>query len=146
MRIPRIWLALSLTAVLAATPSLADTHCGPVPVIPSCKPQWTAITGVPGVQYAPNIASDLFRYRGGYYCQHGGRWFQAGTIQGPWSVVQTPPATFHRIQPVYFKTPPGWARGKKIGWGGAPMPPGQMKKSGCAPGHIPPGQLKKMAP
>jgi hypothetical protein len=26
------------------------------------------------------------------------------------------------------KHPPGWAEGKKAGWGEAPMPPGQMKK------------------
>jgi hypothetical protein len=26
------------------------------------------------------------------------------------------------------KQPPGWTKGKKTGWGGAHMPPGQMKK------------------
>ena len=27
------------------------------------------------------------------------------------------------------KQPPGWTKGQKTGWGGAHMPPGQMKKS-----------------
>jgi len=27
-----------------------------------------------------------------------------------------------------YKTPPGWSKGKKTGWGKAPMPPGQIKK------------------
>jgi hypothetical protein len=29
------------------------------------------------------------------------------------------------------KTPPGWSKGKKTGWGNCNMPPGQAKKYGC---------------
>ena len=35
------------------------------------------------------------------------------------------PAPLYQIQAPYFKNPPGWAKGKKTGWKGAPMPPGQ---------------------
>ncbi len=27
--------------------------------------------------------------------------------------------------------PPGWDRGRKVGWGGCDLPPGQAKKYGC---------------
>jgi hypothetical protein len=33
--------------------------------------------------------------------------------------------------------PPGWDRGKKVGWGNCNVPPGQAKKAGmnCGPHH-----------
>ncbi len=31
--------------------------------------------------------------------------------------------------------PPGWSRGRKVGWGGCDLPPGQAKKHGCYAGH-----------
>ncbi|HEX9882516.1 MAG TPA: hypothetical protein VGA79_00995 [Desulfobaccales bacterium] len=144
----RAWIfsmMLGLTMALAGTPALADGYAV-VPVIPPGTPHWAPVPGVAGVQYAPNIRADLFRYQGAYYCQYGGRWYRGGAAQGPWSVVQGPPQVFRRIEAPYFKVPPGWARGKKTGWGRAHVPPGQMKKLQYGGGHIPPGQLKKMAP
>lgn len=32
-------------------------------------------------------------------------------------------------------TPPGWRKGRKTGWGGCDVPPGQAKKVGCTPGR-----------
>ncbi len=29
------------------------------------------------------------------------------------------------------RTPPGWSKGKKTGWGNCDLPPGQAKKYGC---------------
>ena len=29
------------------------------------------------------------------------------------------------------RRPPGWERGRKVGWGGCDLPPGQAKKYGC---------------
>ena len=29
------------------------------------------------------------------------------------------------------RRPPGWDRGRKVGWGGCDLPPGQAKKYGC---------------
>ena len=36
-----------------------------------------------------------------------------------------PPQAFYNIGPTYFKSPPGWAKGKKTGWEGQPLPPGR---------------------
>jgi len=39
------------------------------------------------------------------------------------------PAVYvYQIEGSHVKTPPGWARGKKTGWEGQALPPGQMKK------------------
>ena len=92
--------------------------------------------------FAPNLPADLFHYGQQYYYYYGGLWYRGGTIQGPWAQITELPPAFYRVGPAYFHSPPGWARGKKTGWGGAPLPPGQMKK--YEGGKIPPGQLKKM--
>jgi hypothetical protein len=123
---------------------------------PGLTPQWTPIPGAPGVHYAPNANADLFRYGQRYYYQHDGKWYQGRNLTGPWQRVQDVPRSFRQVEAPYFKQPPGWAKGKKTGWGEAPMPPGQMKKQEegrqMPPGqmkksaggqHIPPGQMKK---
>jgi hypothetical protein len=94
------------------------------------------------VQYAPNANTDLFRYGKRYYYQHDGRWYQARNIAGPWQRVQNVPRNFRQIEAPYFKQPPGWAKGKKTGWGESSMPPGQMKKHENGQ-HVPPGQMNK---
>jgi hypothetical protein len=92
------------------------------------KLSWRAIPAVAGVECAPHPEMDLFRYRHRYYGYDGGRWYEATHYPGPWRAIVKPPGVFHQIGPAYFKTPPGWCRGKKTGWRGAPLPPGQMKK------------------
>lgn len=32
--------------------------------------------------------------------------------------------------------PPGWNRGRKVGWGNCDLPPGQAKKYGCSPAFL----------
>ncbi len=145
MRLLPMLTLLGVIMVMTSIPALADGY-STVPVIPPCTPNWSTVPGVPGVHYAPNIQADMFRYRGDYYCQHNGRWYQGSTIGGPWAALQAPPSAFYRIEAPYFKKPPGWAKGNKVGWHGASMPPGQKNKYKCGPGHIPPGQAKKMAP
>jgi hypothetical protein len=103
-------------------------------------PHWAPIPGVPGVEYAPHLTQDLFRYQEGFYNFQGGAWFRATAVSGPWVPVQELPPVFYNIRANYFKVPPGWAKGRKTGWRGAPLPPGQMKK--LERGHVPPGQLK----
>jgi len=105
-------------------------------------PQWAPIPGAPGVHYAPNANTDLFRYGQSYYYQHDGKWYQGRSISGPWQRVQSVPRSFHQIEAPYFKQPPGWAKGRKTGGGEAPMPPGQMKKPEEGQ-HMPQGQMKK---
>lgn len=112
------------------------------PVPRFLAPQWAQVPQVQGVYYAPNLEADLFRYGDRFYYLQEGIWQIAAALTGPWQVIQSPPPVFYNIGPNYFKNPPGWARGKKTGWRGAPMPPGQMKKMDGG-GHVPPGQMKK---
>jgi hypothetical protein len=134
-------IVIGLMALLV-TPAWAKKPLPP-PLPVELAPQWSPVPGVQGVQYAPSQAHDLFQYGQGYYCLHQGQWYQTNTIQGPWAPTQNVPQAIYQIQAPYFKNPPGWAKGKKTGWGGAPMPPGQMKKYEQGP-HLPPGQMKKM--
>jgi hypothetical protein len=122
-----VLVAVGLVLLLANTGAAAERIMAPpgAPVVP----QWAPIPQVPGVEYAPNIEQDLFRHQGGFYNYQGGGWFRGITPTGPWVPVPAPPQVFYNIQAPYFKSPPGWAKGKKTGWGGAPMPPGQMKKN-----------------
>ena len=92
------------------------------------NPQWAQVPGAPGVQYAPNTNTDLFRYDNRYYYQHEGSWYRGSNFNGPWQRVQNVPRRFHQIEAPYFRHPPGWAKGNKAGWKGDNMPPGQRKK------------------
>ncbi len=103
-------------------------------------PRWAPIPEVPGVEYAPHPARDLFRYGERFYNFEGGAWFRATAPGGPWVPVQEIPPVFYNIGASYFKVPPGWAQGRKTGWRGGPLPPGQMKK--LDRGQVPPGQAK----
>jgi hypothetical protein len=144
---PRLILAalsMLLMGVLFSAPLFGQIQVQvnvPMPVAPGIAPQWTPVPGAPGIHYAPNIASDLFRYGNGYYYQNQGAWYQGPSIRGPWTPSPQIPQPFYQVQAPYFKSPPGWAKGRKTGWGGAPMPPGQMKK--MEGGKVPPGQMKK---
>ena len=133
-------VALGLIILLAGSFALAQKFTGRQASSAS-PPKWTSIPEVSGVEYAPNIKHDLFRYGGGFFNFQGGAWFRATTATGPWVPIPDPPQVFYNIPAPYFKVPPGWAKGKKTGWGDAPMPPGQMKKFDR--GHVPPGKVKK---
>lgn len=133
-------MALGLVILLTGGFATADKIIV-LPGAPTSPPQWTPIPGVPGVEHAPNIGQDLFRYQGRFYNFQGGSWYRATATTGPWVAVPAPPQVFYNIQAPYFKTPPGWAKGKKTGWGDGKMPPGQAKKLNG--GKIPPGQMKK---
>jgi hypothetical protein len=133
-------ITVSLVIFLTGSFAVADKIVV-MPVTPAYPPQWAGIPNVPGVAYAPNIGQDLFRYQGSFYNLQGGAWFRAPAVTGPWVAVPQPPQVFYTIQAPYFKVPPGWTKGKKIGWGGEAMPPGQMKRHDG--GHAHPGKGKK---
>jgi hypothetical protein len=135
----KLSLMVLLLAALAAPVQAQAPLLPPLPV----GVQWAPVPGVSGVQYAPDLGLDVFRYGRAFYCFNQGLWYLTHGPQGPWVQTRSIPQPFYRIQAPYFKNPPGWARGRKTGWGGAPMPPGQMKKYEGGP-HIPPGQMKKM--
>jgi hypothetical protein len=132
-------LAAVLMALLAAPAGAKEKYVGLAPV--TGIPQWQAVPNVSGMQYAPNLAQDLFRYQQNYYYWCRNQWYLGRTQNGPWSPVTTLPPTFYQVQAPYFKNPPGWSRGRKTGWQGQPLPPGQMKKLN---GGMPPGKAKKM--
>jgi hypothetical protein len=130
-------------AILLLTALAAPVQSQPLPPPLPYGAQWAPVPGVSGVQYAPNLGLDVFRYGQAFYSLYQGLWYLTHGPQGPWVPTQSIPQPFYQIQAPYFKNPPGWARGRKTGWGGAPMPPGQMRKYEGGP-HIPPGQMKKM--
>jgi hypothetical protein len=109
---------------------------------PDVAPQWAPIHQVPGVYYAPDLGHDLFRYGNQFYAYQNGKWHRGNRLNGPWAMISQPPRVFYNIGPTYFKSPPEWAKGKKTGWRGEPLPPGQMKKYDQG-GSLPPGQMKK---
>jgi hypothetical protein len=131
---------LVLLALLLGNQALAGP--GRVALPPNLAPQWAPVPEVPGVYYAPNLGHDLFQYGSQFYYYNQGLWQIAQALTGPWQVIANPPQIFYNIGPTSFKSPPGWAKGKKTGWGGAPLPPGRMKKLEKG-GSLPPGQMKK---
>jgi hypothetical protein len=98
---------LKLLAVLAlvAAPQAAgaqDIRINPVP--PGSKPQWTQVPGAPQVSWAPNLPTDVFRYRGKYYFFWGNFFYQGPRPEGPWKSVVKVPEVFYQVDPAYFKT------------------------------------------
>jgi hypothetical protein len=130
-----------LLALIATAPAGADKNATIVVAPVTGAPQWQMVPNVPGVQYAPNLAQDIFRFQNNLYYWSQGQWFQGRSQMGPWQPVTTLPPAMYQVQAPYFKSPPGWAKGKKTGWQGQPLPPGQMKKMEKG---MPPGQMKKM--
>ncbi len=74
------------------------------PVPPGVKPQWTEVPGAPQVSWAPNLPTDVFRYRGSYYFFWGDYFYRGRSPQGPWKMVEKAPQVFYRVDPAYFKT------------------------------------------
>jgi hypothetical protein len=99
------WLRFLIVAALVAVPWAAgaqDIRINPVP--PGVKPQWTKVPGAPAVSWAPNLPTDVFRYRGAYYFFWEGYFYRGRTPQGPWKAVEKVPQVFYRVDPAYFKT------------------------------------------
>jgi hypothetical protein len=95
-------LLFAFLAAALAGPTLAqDLRIIPVP--PHVRPQWTPLPGNPQVYYAPNLPTDVFRFRGRYYFFWEGYWYQSRSARGPWkSAAQVPPAVAV-IDPATFK-------------------------------------------
>jgi hypothetical protein len=118
-------LALLFTVAGGGLPAAAKEKPPKVKIV---KTEWTVVSGVPGVAHTVLAGKDVFRHQDRYYC-YDGSWLKAAQAGGPWVAIPAPPPVLYRVDTVYFKnTPPGWCRGNKNGWRGAPLPPGQMKK------------------
>jgi hypothetical protein len=137
-----IVLPLVLVILAGGVPGLeAQPRYTPPPPI-NLAPRWAPVPEAPNVYYAPNLGQDVFRYGDRFYYFSQGLWQIAQALAGPWQAIQGPPPAFYNVPAPYFQSPPGWAHGRKTGWRGAPLPPGQMKKYGPG-GFVPPGQMKK---
>jgi hypothetical protein len=102
-----MWHFLKLLAIvlLVAAPQVAgaqDIRINPVP--PDLKPQWTQVPGAPKVSWAPNLPTDVFRYRGKYYFFWENYFYRGTAPEGPWKAVGKVPGVFYQIDPAYFKT------------------------------------------
>jgi len=95
---------LAILALVAAPAAVGaqDIRINPVP--PNLKPQWTRVPGAPQVSWAPNLPTDVFRYRGKYYFFWENYFYQGSAPQGPWKAVVKVPKVFYQIDPAYFKT------------------------------------------
>jgi hypothetical protein len=115
----RRFLKLLVVVALLTVPSGAgaqDIRINPVPL--GTKPQWTQVPGASQVFWAPNLPTDVFRYRGNYYFFWNNFFYRGPAPQGPWKVVNKVPRVFHRVAPAYFKT-----ASKVEGAMGSPAPP-----------------------
>jgi len=101
-RFPKLVLVLLLISALAS-PAWCQVVLPP-PVPPNVAPMWTPVPGPHRVLYAPNIAGDLFRYRGKYYYYYGGQWYKGKTPTGPWHLMRKAPLALLRLHPSIFKT------------------------------------------
>ncbi|PIU53821.1 MAG: hypothetical protein COS90_04040 [Deltaproteobacteria bacterium CG07_land_8_20_14_0_80_60_11] len=101
----RHFLKLLAIVALVAFPGAAgaqDIRINPVP--PHLKPQWTQVPGAPQVSWAPNLPTDVFRYRGKYYFFWENYFYRGPAPEGPWKAVVKVPEVFYAVDPAYFKT------------------------------------------
>jgi hypothetical protein len=101
----RHFLKLLVLVALLTAPQAAwgqDIHINPVP--PGAKPKWTQVPGAPQVSWAPNLPTDVFRYRGKYYFFWGNYFYRGPAPEGPWKAVVKVPEVFYNVDPAYFKT------------------------------------------
>jgi hypothetical protein len=102
-RLATLFLFLALGLALIGSPAQSqDIRINPVP--PDVKPQWTKIPEVPQVSWAPNLPTDVFRYRRKYYFFWEGYFYRSHHPEGPWKAVQQVPEVFYKVNPSYFKT------------------------------------------
>jgi len=116
------WLWLPVLGMVLASGAWAQSP-RIIPVPPEVTPRWLPAPGSPQVYYAPNIPTDVFRYRGRYYFLWEGIWYVSQSVKGPWRRTQ-PPLALERLDPRAFKM----AR--------IPAPGG---RGGSPPGLPPPG-------
>jgi hypothetical protein len=79
-----------------------DIRINPVP--PGVTPQWTRVPGTPQISWAPNLPTDVFRYRGKYYFFWENYFYRGSAPEGPWKAVVKVPEVFYQVGPAYFKT------------------------------------------
>jgi hypothetical protein len=78
---------------------------------------------VPGtyVYFGADVNEDLLFYHGYWYRPYGGRWYRAGSYNGPWGFV-----SIERVPRVIINLPPGY---RSVAPGHQRIPYGQLKKN-----------------
>lgn len=102
-RLSKLLLIWLLLAAFAGSQAWALTPLPPT-VPKGVTPQWTPVPGSPGVDSAPNLKIDLFRYRGLYYYWVAGGWRVGKTPTGPWQKVREVPPAIRNLDPALFKS------------------------------------------
>ena len=100
----RHFLKLLVILVMVAAPQAAgaqDIRINPVP--PGSKPQWTQVPGAPQVFWAPNLPTDVFRYRGKYYFFWANYFYQGSAPEGPWKSLVKVPEVFYQHRSRLFQ-------------------------------------------
>ncbi len=118
----KLLLMLAVLAIGFAAGTAWAERLRVFPVPPHVTPQWTAMPDLPQMSYAPNLPTDLFRYKGRYYLYWEGIWYRGNKIKGPWNRLEPPPAILQQINAGYFKTLPKPGAQPP----GAAAPPGEV--------------------
>jgi hypothetical protein len=93
-------LGLSL-ALPGAARAAADLDINPMP--PTFQPYWSPVPKSPGVEFAANLPTDVFRYQNQYYIYWDKKLYQSSKPSGPWKHVSQEPSWFKGIDKSYFK-------------------------------------------
>jgi hypothetical protein len=124
-RLPRVLMLAAAAAVLWSGASTAgpdvkiDIGIGVPPIVLTTPPQLVVVPGT-SVYYAPDVAANLFVYKGRYYTVANSVWSRAPAYNGPWAVIQigqvpppllAVPVDYYKIPPGHLKKhgPPPWA-------------------------------------
>ncbi|MGA7562075.1 MAG: hypothetical protein WBW55_02595 [Desulfobaccales bacterium] len=141
--------AVLVLAFAGAAQAATDIRINPIP--PQVQPQWTPVPNAPGVEWAPNIPTDVFRHGTNYYFYWEHFIFQGSSPSGPWKLVHKLPSWFSKIDPSYYKTmmpgPPPGSAGSAGSWvtpGPAPAAPETLPPA--APWPPPPGEAPSPPP
>jgi hypothetical protein len=88
-----------MLASIPKTIAINMAEAKPVQVTYSGQPQFVAVEGATGVQYAANSPYTVFLVNGGYYCCFQGMWFNSTTANGPWTFCSAVPQPIYTIPP-----------------------------------------------
>ena len=125
-------LSLALPGVALAA---SDLDINPMP--PTFKPFWQPVPNSPGVEFAANLPTDIFRYQDKYYFYWEKRLYQSSKPSGPWKSVAQEPSWFTGIDKSHFKMLE--KKPKPPPYGGArPLPPKPKPPAAGRPMAAPP--------
>ena len=147
--LPRLLGFFLLAAAALAGPARAqELHITPVP--PHVQPQWTPLPANARVYYAPNLPTDVFRYRGRYYLFWEGSWYRSRALKGPWKLLTRVPPALAYLDTSAFKqaqkpqappqAPQAAPQPLPPGTGGPPPAPQPPPPGAAPPPGAPPGE------